>query len=110
MSRTLGVYEVGYWAIKLAKGAVEVGACIQYERTHFEPGNPENLMDRSAILTARVNGEIVPLDRVWLTRGRVVDKAEYDWLVADRAWAKKHRPDSPEANPSKKIDWKTVRI
>lgn len=110
MTRVLGQYEPGWWAMKLVKKGVEVAACIQYERTAAEPSNPDNLMDRSAILTARINGEIVPLDRVWLSRGRQIDEAEYNWLLADRAWAKKYRPNSPEANPGRKIDWKLIKI
>ncbi len=94
----------GYWMIRLAKGAPEVPACIEYEQTTHEPGNPENVMERSAVLTARIRGEVVPIDRVWLRRGRTITKAEHDFQVADARWAERHAPAEPKANPDKPID------
>ena len=102
--------EVGWWMIRLGRGKPEVPACIQYERTTFEPGEPDNLMDRSAILTARVSGEIVPWERVWHSNGRRISHSEYLYQLADAAHAREHRPDDPKANPHKAIDLLTVPI
>lgn len=99
----------GYWAVRLSKGGVEVAACIRWERTEREPAEPDNLMERSPILTARINGEIVPLDAVWLRRGREISEAEYKFLVADRAWARAHAPTLPEAEPTQPVDLLTVK-
>ena len=96
--------EPGYWLIRLVKGGPECPACIQYEQTKFEPGNPSNCMDRSSILTARINGEIVRWERVWHTRGRTIDKAEHDFRVADGDWAAANAPDEPMADPTRRID------
>lgn len=98
----------GYWMIRLVKGAPEVPACIQYEQTTHEPGNPENLMERSAILTARINGDVVRMDRVWLRRGRSITKAEHDFQVADARWAAKHSPGEPKANPDRPVDLNSI--
>lgn len=77
--------QVGFWMVRLVKGGREVPACIQYESTTSEPGNPENLMERSPMLTARINGEIVDTGEVWERRGREISKAEYDAapIIAD---------------------------
>jgi hypothetical protein len=100
--RVLGQYEPGYWAMRLAKGAPEVGACIRWEQTTHEPGDETNRMDRSPILTARINGEVRHLDDVWTRRGRPITEAEYRFLVEDRGWAKDHAPHLPEANPHRR--------
>lgn len=102
--RTLGRHEVGYWAMKLVKDGKEVGCCIQWEQTAFEPGDPSNRMDRSPVLTARKDGEICRLDDVWLGRGRVISEADYRYMVELAAWARENDPNSPEANPRRRID------
>jgi len=94
--------------IRLVKGGPEVPACIQYEQTTHEPGNPENVMERSAILTARIRGDVVPTDRVWLRRGRPITKAEYDFQIADAQWAAKYAPAEPKASPDKPVDLNSI--
>jgi hypothetical protein len=106
--RVLGQYKPGYWAMTFTKGGVEVGCCIRWERTECEPGNPANLMDRSPILTARKNGAVCHLDDIWLRRGREITAAEYEFLVADREWAKENAPHLPEANPTHRVDLATL--
>jgi hypothetical protein len=90
--------------VRMAKGAAEVPARIAWERTEHEPGDPSNLMDRSPILTARINGELVAVDEVWLRRGRAIDQAEYDFQLADVAWARQHAPSDPKANHRDPVD------
>lgn len=103
-TRRIDAPRPGLWAVRLRSGAVEVAARIFWHRTEHEPGEPENIMDRSAILSAELNGELVPLEAVWLRRGRPITEAEFKFLVADRAWAAKHAPSLPEANPREPID------
>lgn len=91
----------GYWAMRVAKGGVEVGARIYW--CDHEPGEPGNKLERP-FLDAEINGVRVPPSRVWEHRGRAVNEAEYRFLVADRAWARQYKPSSPEANPEKAVD------
>jgi hypothetical protein len=97
--------ECGWWRVRLTKGGPFAAASIQYEQTLHEPGEPSNLMERSAIMTARINGEVVLLADVWERRKEPITKASHDYMVADTAWAKKFSPDEPQANPRKKVDW-----
>ena len=103
--RDINKPEPGYWMMKLGKGTVESPCSIQWEHTTYEPGNPENVMERSPILTARINGEIVDLELVWTRRGREITKVEYDFHIADIEWLKQNQPDHPKANPTEKVDF-----
>lgn len=96
--------QTGYWLIRVARGGPDTPACIQYEQTKFEPEQPGNTMDRSPILTARIQGQIVPVARVWHTRGTPIDKAEHNYRLALGAWAKEHAPLDPAADPYRQID------
>lgn len=100
----------GYWVMRAVKGGPEVPASIQWERTEHEPGIPDNLMDRSPILTARIAGSVVEWGRVWNWTKREVTKEEHDFRLADMAWAKANRPNLPIANPRKKLDLMQAEI
>lgn len=99
----------GYWAARLAKNAPEIGIAILWEVTP-DPYVPQNSMDRSPVVTGYINGKEVdcanwsPDHRLNTMRRRPITKAEYDWLLADRRWATAHEPESPEANPFRKIE------
>ena len=99
----------GYFLLRLAKGAVEVAASIQYERTEHEPDCVENVMDRPSVLTGRINGEVCDWREIWHSRTKEITKAEHDFRVADSAWAKQHAPHEPTADPRKAIDLLTIR-
>ena len=96
--------EPGFWAIRLTRGGVEVGARIWWHQTRFEPGVHSNLMERSPILSAEIDGKPVTPYDVRIQRGREISEEVYLYLVADRAWARKHRPEDPAANPRKPVD------
>lgn len=102
--------EPGYWLIRLRRGAPDVPACIQWEQTLHEPGRPSNRMERSPVLTGRINGEIVPWERIWFTRGRPINQAEYDYRVALTEWAMANAPDEPAADATKPIDFLTASL
>lgn len=108
--RVISRPEPGYWAIVLVKGGPTVAARIFIHQTAHEPGEPENLMERSPLLSAEINGEPVAVDEVWLRRGRPITKAEHDFLVADRAWVREHAAHLPEARPTEKVDRSTIPL
>lgn len=115
LSRLAGIRSVdkpgcGWWLMKAVKGGPEVPASIQWEQTECEPGESDNLMDRSPILTARIAGKLVDLDRVWNWSKRAISEADHDFRLADMMWAKEHRPELPIANPHKRVDWMQVEI
>lgn len=102
--RAIAQPKTGYWLMRAVKKGPEVPASIQWETTTHEPGNPDNLMERSPILTARINGDLVSWDRVWNWNKREIPKAEHDYRMALAAWASAHDPRAPAANPRKPID------
>ena len=100
--------------IKLAKGGVWLAARI-HRTCHCTPnggddGAPHDWRgscDRYPQLEAEIDGKPASVGRVW-TSGEAIDEAEYLYLMADRAHACRHRPDSPEANPRQPIDFDTL--
>lgn len=105
----------GLYAWRFVKGAVEVGAEIRYAPTP-DPDFPDNPQDRSPLWWANVNGQEdpepqpTPSETVWsiYVFGRRIDRAEYQFLLADREWAREHAPHRPEANPTKPVDLRTM--
>jgi hypothetical protein len=101
--------EPGYWAISLTKGGVEVAARIYWTScpdcgSVIDDSFPPNISERSPTLAAEINGAPVAIEEVWHRRGRDIDEAEYRFLIADRAWARQHAPNRPEANPTTRVD------
>ena len=94
--------------MRLAKGAPMVGAII-FIPCPIDPfyGFP---MDRSRHMDAMINGKLCDVARVWLSKSVRITQAEYEFLLADRAWASAYAPTTPEANPSKKLNIKDVPI
>lgn len=90
---------ISFWMTRMVRGGIEVPACIA-----FEPdanGNP--------VLVARLRGDVVDTDEIWLRRGREITKDEYEYQLALAAWADDHEPDSPRANPTKPINLNSMR-
>lgn len=90
--------EPGFYALKLVKKGVEVGARILYSEGLWE---------------ARINGNLVgelgedpellsEVQKIWLF-GRKIDVAEYAFLLARYTHAKAHTPGHPFANPDKPV-------
>lgn len=100
--------KTGFFKMRLAKGAPEVGALI-FIPCPIDPfyGFP---MDRPRHIEAMINGKPCDVDRVWLSKAERISQAEYEFLLADRAWASAYAPSTPEANPSKKLNIKDVPI
>lgn len=99
----------GFYAWRFRKGAPEVGCEIAYGPT-LDPDTGEAL-DRPYWWSVRISGHpdinpgLVPGDTVWSVYifGRRIERAEYEFLVADRQWAAEHAPDLPEAKPRESI-------
>lgn len=106
--RILNQPKPGFWLMKLRKGAPEVPAAIMWVHTTHEPGNPDNLMERSPFLAAFIAGEPVSLNRVWESRGRPISETEYRYLLADLEWVRQYAPTDPKANPRQKVDLSTM--
>lgn len=103
--RAIDQPKTGWWLMRAVKKGPEVPASIQWEETTHEPGNPENLMERSPILTARIDGRLVAWDRVWNWNKREIPESEFRFRTADAAWARAHAPHEAAANPTKPVDW-----
>ena len=102
--------EPGYWMIRLVKNGPLVPACIRWVQTGAEPGEPENVMERSPFLAAFIDEKPVDIDRVWNWKGsgRAIAATEYSYRCADAAWAREHAPTEPAANPKKQIDFTEI--
>ena len=103
------------WAIRLAKGSVEVGARIFWTAcpdcgATIDGSFPPNISERSPSLAAEINGTPAAIDEAWLRRGRRINEAEYLRLVGNRAWARQQAPDRPEANPKTAVDHLTAPL
>lgn len=101
--RTIQNMDPGFYKLSLAKGAPDVGALI-YTPCPIEM-NPEfwNYLDRPQHLCAMINGQDVDVWRVGERAAERITRAEYDYLIADRAWAAQNEPESPEANPYRAV-------
>lgn len=106
----------GYFAVRLVRGGVEVAAQILYGPSRDPVTNQP--LDRSWHYSVTLDG--VPdadprpepndlVTMVWIY-GRRIERAEYEFLLADRAWARRHRPDSPEAKPREAVDFTTMPL
>jgi hypothetical protein len=99
----------GLYRARLVQGGVYVGVRIWFGPPH-DPVTGEQL-DRSWRWQATANGELIPLDRVWPRYAdKRIDQAEYDYLVAMQRWGEAHAPDSPQANPRRKINLLTAPL
>lgn len=95
----------GLYKIRRVRRGPWVGVRIWHDDNRFEPGNPENRLDRSSIWRAERDGEEVELARVWPHASfNPIDKSEYLFLLRDASHARQNRPGSPEANPTKTVD------
>lgn len=94
----------GFWLCRLTKGGPLVPCAIELRACPHEPGDPSNVMERSPTLVGFIDGEEVHPSRVPWMFGEAIDAAEYRYRVADAAWARKHAPHAPRANPRERID------
>lgn len=76
----------------------------------LDPVTGEEL-DRSHRWQAHENGAYVELERVWPKAAKdPITQAEYEYLVGRVEWGRKHAPDSPQAQPRRKVDLLTAPL
>lgn len=118
----------GYFSLRMATGAAVVGAVI-YKPCPIEMiEDIFNPLDRVMPLLAQVNGKECEPWKIWAAhlltdmkdRSQFapddflahktfwfdcyeINQHQYRFLIDDRAWAKAYAPDSPEAQPYKKV-------
>ena len=93
----------GFYRMRLRSGGVFVGVRIW----HGAPLDPVDgtELDRSHRWQAQANGRPINLERVWPACAcEPIGSAEYAFLVAQQAWGEEHAPDSPQADPTRRID------
>ena len=99
--------ECGTYRIKRAKGGIWTPVLIHRPclctlgREEEHDWIPD--CDRYPPLRALVDGwEDVDPMTVW-NWCRPIPRQEYEFLVADHAWARSHAPDTPQANPRQRV-------
>lgn len=93
----------GYYRMRLRSGGIQVGVRI-WHGAPLDPVTGEEL-DRSHRWQAVANEAPIDLTRVWpKCAASPVDAAEYEYLASVQSWAKQHAPNSPQANPHRKIN------
>jgi hypothetical protein len=93
----------GIYRLRLRSGAVYSAIRLWYGPPS-DPVTGEE-MDRMHRWQATANGQPIPYERVWpACEAEPIDQAEYDHLMKTFEWGKTHAPDSPQANPHKRVD------
>lgn len=99
----------GYYRHRMRSGGHPVGVRIWFGRP-LDPVTGEEL-DRSLRWQAQMNDRSIELDRVWPYCARQpIDEREYRYLAELQAWAEREAPDSPQANPHRKINHLTAPL
>lgn len=93
----------GFYRMRLRTGAVYVGIRIWFgaplDPVTFEP------LDRSHRWCAAANGRPIDLERVWPRCARErVSAEEYAYLTSLQGWAEDNAPDTPFADPTRRVD------
>lgn len=93
----------GFYRMRLRSGGVFVGVRIW----HGQPLDPvtHEPLDRSLRWCAAINGRPVDLERVWpRCAADPISAAEYAYLSTLQGWAQENMPDSPIADPTRRVD------
>jgi hypothetical protein len=102
---------LGFFKMTLCKGGPMVPVQVA-ERGERCPKTGEPLEDIEVLV--EVDGQLVRLDRVDETVARVniwataIDRAEYQFMLADSEWCRERAPDDPKAKPRVAIDLETA--
>jgi hypothetical protein len=93
----------GHYRMRLRSGGVFVGIRI-WHGPPLDPVTGEEL-DRSHRWQAVANDRPIDLERVWpRCAADSIDEREYRYLTGLQEWGVKHAPDSPQANPHRKVN------
>lgn len=97
------VPEAGFYRMRLRSGGALVGVHIWFG-VPLEPWTGEE-MDRAPRWNATINGRWAEVGDVWpRCAGEPVTEAECGYLAGVERWARQHAPDSPLADPRRRID------
>lgn len=117
-ARDANAIKPGYWLVRARLGPRAWGplcpAAIVRIHTTEEPDEPMNAMDRSPFWAAFVAGQPVSIyslqqethtfgERIYRAE-KIIDRAEYEYRLAELRWAQKHAADEAIAQPDKRID------
>jgi len=99
----------GFYKMKLRSGAMHVGVKIWFGPP-LDPIDGTEL-DRSHRWQAEVNGRPFDLLRAWPSCAKEPsNEGEYRYLTSLQAWGEEHAPDSPQANPTRRVDLLTAPL
>lgn len=99
----------GHYQMKLRSGGVMVGIRIW----HGAPLDPIDgtELDRAHRWNATANGRPIDLQRVWpRCAADPISEREHAYLVKLQAWGEEHAPESPIADPTRRVDLLTAPI
>lgn len=98
---------VGFYLVRWSLKGPQVPAMI--EVCNHEPGDPSNLMDRTYFIAVFAGEECDPYEVVACKEHIEITRAEYEFRVADRAWAREHAPADPAAvHARRRVDLTTM--
>jgi hypothetical protein len=109
ISRAVYIDAPGHYATRLVKGGPEVGCRVTHGPV-IDPVTGET-MDRGLRWHVEIDGKTEhygPAPHARLLLGRPITRSEYEFLIADRAWAREHAPHQPEARPREAVNLRTV--
>jgi hypothetical protein len=99
--------QVGWYKRKLVSGGIHVPARIWID----QPVDDDGLLIANEILCCEVNGEICnPFDAWPWIWNQPISEAEFNYMTAQREWAKEHWPSDPAANPRQRLSALTSPI
>jgi len=114
-ARTMNAPEIGFYRLRLTKGAVDVAARIHRTcacTVHGGEANAEHAWrdgcDRFPPLRGEIDGQPCDPNRIWESKFERIPEAEFLFLRDDAKWCRDHAPETPQANPEKPIDLLTV--
>lgn len=99
----------GLYKMRLRSGGMPVGIRIWFG----QPKDPVTgeLMDRSLRWQAEANGRAIDLDRAWpRCADQPIDAKEHAYLTSLQSWGEEQAPDSPQADPTRRVDFLTAPI
>ncbi len=106
--------QICFRQIKVTKGGVWVPArihrtcrCTPNGGDESAPHEWRDSCDRYPHLQGEVEGQPAGVNYIWTT-GQSIEEHEYRYLMADHVHARNHRPDSPQANPDRTVDFNTL--
>ncbi len=94
---------VGFYKRRFVRGGPWVPAKIWWDRGDIDPESGDQMSDD--VLRCVVDGRYCDIDDQWnWIGGNPITEAEYNFMVADAAHARVHRPDDAKATPYEPID------